>query len=63
MSRDEMRERLEQIARNESNRSAQIQAIRVLREMDAEEREDRVLEAGSDWDDLDRRFPGLRASG
>lgn len=59
MTREEMRDRLEEIARQESNRSAQIQAMRLLREMDEE---------GTDGDEkpeafgkLDSIVPGVRA--
>ena len=39
MDEAEMRQRLEEIARQDSNRSAQIQATRLLREMDGENEE------------------------
>lgn len=54
MERDEMVEVLERIARHESNQSARIQAIRLLREMAAEEDDERPVSAFGDLYRIDR---------
>jgi hypothetical protein len=54
MDRDEMIEILEGVARHESNQSARIQAIRLLREMAAEEDDVRPVSAFEDLCRIDR---------
>jgi len=56
LTRDEAIEILEDIARNSQNAAARIAAIKLLDEMRHEE----PTPVSGAFDDLDRRFPGLR---
>ena len=56
LTRDEAIEILEDIARNGQNAAARIAAIKQLLEMG----EGELAPDLGGWDEIDRRFPGLR---